>query len=168
MVGWHHWLDRRESEWTPGVGDGQGGLVCCDSWGHKELDTTECLNWTELTSSLEEYVFHLEWGTVTTVLYSVIAMWNWVGFGWSAGNLLSCKLYMPSWSKIVPVTSHNTLLIQYKFCICFYLLWAFIIENDTKLEKIRLQPIRKDIIWSLKLKCKYLLHWVVRRIMWVI
>ena len=33
MAGWHHWLDGRESEWTVGVGDGQGGLVCCDSWG---------------------------------------------------------------------------------------------------------------------------------------
>ena len=47
MAGWHHWLDGRESEWTPGVGDGQGGLACCDSWGHKESDTTERLNWTE-------------------------------------------------------------------------------------------------------------------------
>ena len=36
MAGWHHWLDGRESEWTPGVGDGQRGLVCCDSWGRKE------------------------------------------------------------------------------------------------------------------------------------
>ena len=48
MAGWHHWLDRRESEWTLGVGDGQGGLACCDSWGRKELDTTEWLNCTEL------------------------------------------------------------------------------------------------------------------------
>ena len=48
MAGWHHGLDGRESEWTLGVGDGQGGLACCDSWGHKELDTTEWLNWTEL------------------------------------------------------------------------------------------------------------------------
>ena len=48
MAGWHHWLDGRESEWTPGVGDGQGGLACCDSWGCKEFDTTEQLNWTEL------------------------------------------------------------------------------------------------------------------------
>ena len=48
MAGWHHWLDGRESEWTPRVGDGQGGLTCCDSWGHKESDTTEWLNWTEL------------------------------------------------------------------------------------------------------------------------
>ena len=48
MAGWHHWLDRRESEWTPGVGDGQGGLACCDSWGRRESDTTEWLNWTGL------------------------------------------------------------------------------------------------------------------------
>ena len=47
MAGWHDWLDGPESEWTPGVGDGQGGLACCDSWGHKESDTTEWLNWTE-------------------------------------------------------------------------------------------------------------------------
>ena len=48
MAGWHHWLDGHESEWTLGIGDGQGGLVCCESWGHKESDTTERLNWTEL------------------------------------------------------------------------------------------------------------------------
>ena len=46
MAGWHHRLDRRQFEWTPGVGDGQGGLACCDSWGRKESDTTERLNWT--------------------------------------------------------------------------------------------------------------------------
>ena len=50
MAGWHHWLDGHESEWTPGVGEGQGGLACCDSWGHKESDTTEQLNWTELVT----------------------------------------------------------------------------------------------------------------------
>ena len=44
MAGWHHRLDGRESEWTLGVADGQGGLGCCDSWGHKELDMTEQLN----------------------------------------------------------------------------------------------------------------------------
>ena len=48
MAGWHHGLDGRESEWTPGAGDGQGGLPCCDSWGHKESDTIDWLNWTEL------------------------------------------------------------------------------------------------------------------------
>ena len=45
MAGWHHWLDGREFEWALGVGDGQGGLACCASWGRKESDTTERLNW---------------------------------------------------------------------------------------------------------------------------
>ena len=45
MAGWHHGLDGRESEWTPGAGDAQGGLACCDSWGRKE--------WTRLTDSTE-------------------------------------------------------------------------------------------------------------------
>ena len=50
MVGWHHRLDGHEFGWTPGVGDGQGGLACCDSWGCKELDMTEWLNWTEMNT----------------------------------------------------------------------------------------------------------------------
>ena len=45
MAGWHHRLDGHEFGLTPGVGDGQGGLACCDSWGRKESDTTERLHW---------------------------------------------------------------------------------------------------------------------------
>ena len=48
MAGWHHQLHGHGFGWTLGVGDGQGGLACCGSWGHKELDMTEWLNWTEL------------------------------------------------------------------------------------------------------------------------
>ena len=48
MAGWHHRLNGHKFEWTPGVGDGQGGLSYCNSWSHKESDTTERLNWTEL------------------------------------------------------------------------------------------------------------------------
>ena len=44
MVGWHHRLNAHGFRWTLGVGDGQGGLVCCGSWGHKQSDTTERLN----------------------------------------------------------------------------------------------------------------------------
>ena len=44
LVGWHHQLDGHEFQQAPGVGDGQASLVCCDSWGHKELYTTEQLN----------------------------------------------------------------------------------------------------------------------------
>ena len=50
MAGWHHWLDGRESQWTPGVGVGQGSLACCNSWGHKESDMTERLIWSDLTT----------------------------------------------------------------------------------------------------------------------
>ena len=48
MVGWYHWLNGHEFEQALGVGDGQGSLACCSPWGHKELDTTKCLNWTEM------------------------------------------------------------------------------------------------------------------------
>ena len=52
MVGWHHRLKGHRFEWTPGVGDGQGGLACCGSWGCEESDTTERLNLTELMLTL--------------------------------------------------------------------------------------------------------------------
>ena len=48
LVGWHHWLDAHGIGWTLGVGDGQGGLVCCSSWGHKESDMIEQLKGTIL------------------------------------------------------------------------------------------------------------------------
>ena len=48
MTRWHHRLNGHEFEWTLGVGDGQGGVACCSSWGCKELDMTEQLDWTEL------------------------------------------------------------------------------------------------------------------------
>ena len=54
MAGWHHWLDGYESEWTPGVGDGQGGLACCESWGHKSR--TQLSDWTELNWN------NMKWG----------------------------------------------------------------------------------------------------------
>ena len=51
MVWWHHRLNGHEFEWTLGVDDGQRGLACCDSWGHKESHMTERLNWIELSGS---------------------------------------------------------------------------------------------------------------------
>ncbi len=66
MAGWHHWLDGHEFGWPPGVGDGQGGLACCSSWGRKESDTTEWLNWTELRL---DHLLHLwHWTTYLTSL----------------------------------------------------------------------------------------------------
>ena len=48
MAGWHHQLNGHEFGWTPGVGDGQGGLACCDPWCCKQSNMTEQLNWTKL------------------------------------------------------------------------------------------------------------------------
>ena len=59
MAGWHHRLNGRESEWTPGVGDEQGGLACYNSWGHKESDTTEWLNWTEMSAIVRWFAYSL-------------------------------------------------------------------------------------------------------------
>ena len=70
MAGWHHGLDGRESVWTPGAGDGQGGLVCCDSRGRKESDTTEWLKWTEL---------------------------NWTELNWTEGCLISRQEQKHRW-----------------------------------------------------------------------
>ena len=55
MAGWHHRLNGHEFGWTPGVGDGQGGLACCSPWSHKELDTNERLNWTTKCQALFFY-----------------------------------------------------------------------------------------------------------------
>ena len=71
MAGWHHRLNGREFEWTPGAGDGQGGLACCNSWGCKESDTTEQLNWTELNS------YYLTFNTeIRSACMSTLHRWN--------------------------------------------------------------------------------------------
>ena len=79
MAGWHHRLNGCESEWTPGVGDGQGGLGCCDSWSCKELDTTEWLTWTDYISKNElqkcrEVRTNVDWKSIyiSTILWNLI------------------------------------------------------------------------------------------------
>ena len=57
MAGWRHRHNGHEFEWTPGLGDGQRGLVCCHSWGCKESDTAEWLNWAELNWNIFGEIF---------------------------------------------------------------------------------------------------------------
>ena len=89
MAGWHHWLDGREFEWTPGVGDGQGGLVCWDSWGSKESDTTERLNWTDVPNIAWEipvlkkgfvvyWKFKCNWASLSLVCFVLPKLWSLV------------------------------------------------------------------------------------------
>ena len=65
MAGWHHRLDAHEFGWTPGIGDGQGGLACYGSWGRKESDVTERLKWTELN-------WYLNYNKIITYHYSLL------------------------------------------------------------------------------------------------
>ena len=95
MAGWHHWLNGRESEWTPGVGDGQGCLACCDSWGHKESDTTEQLIWSHLIMSfnflsIHQFLTHF--------------------------SFFSCSLVVEDRESVVWRISHNV-----KFAVCILL-----------------------------------------------
>ena len=78
MVGWHHLLNGHEFEWTVGVGDGQGHLVCCSPWGCKELDMTEQLNWTnqfikQQDISDSSYIFHDSY--LESILSLQCALW---------------------------------------------------------------------------------------------
>ena len=86
MTGWHHWLDGCESEWSPGVGDGQGDLACCDSWGRKESDMTERLNWTEGIVSWHSV------GWRFLLPFSLI--------GWA---VIFCSKYLVSWNILYTI-----------------------------------------------------------------
>ena len=68
MAGWYHWLHAHEFGWTPGVGDGLGGLECCSSWGCKESDMTERLNWTEYV-----VLNHNTWGNILNHTFARIS-----------------------------------------------------------------------------------------------
>ena len=84
MVGWHHRLDGHEFGWTLGVGDGQRGLACCGSWGLKELDTTEWLNWTEspwricgLFQNIHKLICFMPNGFGEDQILWMLDIWKW-------------------------------------------------------------------------------------------
>ena len=110
MAGRHHWLNGHEFEWTPGVGDGQGGLACCNSWGGTESDTTEQLNWTALT----ELAIH---GPPIQLLFFFFLI-DYQNI-WSILNLVSLDTYLKK--------TWNSIMLK---SICFYcFIFNAIIEN---------------------------------------
>ena len=76
MLGWHHWLDGHEFEEAPGVGDGQGSLACCSSWGRKELDMTDRLNWTDWIH-LEHFYISSPKDVLNTFNQSLLWIFKW-------------------------------------------------------------------------------------------
>ena len=111
----HHWLDGHESEWTPGDGDGQGGLACCDSWGRKESDTTERLNWRNV-----DILFSPPCALYFFQTSSDPDMWQWTAFLgvyrlswlWRPGSLVTYKIKQCSvargwWIVVLLKTEQN-------------------------------------------------------------
>ena len=90
MTGWHHWLDGPESEWTPGVGDGQGGMACCDSWGRKESNATERLNWTCLYLFFSNNVFPASMAIPARIFWG-----HFRDFENTTENIMEHKYYCP-------------------------------------------------------------------------
>ena len=90
MVGWHHWLDEHEFEQALGVGGRQRSLACCSPWGHKELDTTEQLNWTDVPAPLINFSTLFIWNLCSRAIRHLIILllfalpnerktvWGWV------------------------------------------------------------------------------------------
>jgi len=89
MAGWHHWLDGYEFEWTPGVGDGQGGLACCDSWGCRVRH-----NWAT----------ELNWMTVIYCMFVIVVVVI-VNFQFSSIQSLSCvRPFATPWTAACPAS----------------------------------------------------------------
>ena len=98
MAGWHHWLHGHEFEWTLGVGDGQGGLACCDSWGRKESDTTEQLNWTELKKERWEQKWTLLQAASGWKRSTHLDLEDWLESGEKIKKLHPCITLTSRWS----------------------------------------------------------------------
>ena len=112
MAGCHHRLDGHEFEWTLGVGNVQGGLACCDSWGRKESDTTERLNWTELKWTL---------AMGKLILNEVLPRYEFNNFFWTDSRQVDTadRVSKFSWEWNVMVRSEIKTSLNWEFSITF-------------------------------------------------
>ena len=117
MAGRHHRLDGHEYEWTPGVGDGQGGVACCDSWGRKESDTTERLSdWTELnwTEHKTGFIYSLE------TLFPFSLTLDFVEVYLNLDKRFVLRTLILKDFKVAPFKAMNA---HIKLSSCIYLFW---------------------------------------------
>ena len=110
VVGWHHWFNGHGFGQTLAVGDGQGGLACCGSWGHKKSDMTEWPNWTEL--NLTMITFYIKY-----TFWLKCQMMKWLD---QCLPEVKCEgMYHHFWSVIKPVDDSciyiKTNVTKYKF-----------------------------------------------------
>ena len=139
MVGWHHQLNGHGFGWTLGVGDGQGGLACCDLWGRKESDMTERLNWTDVCRHLHtsshrssshphSVPYHhfskatrLEHTTVfLKVTSTLLFMYSHIPFACWASAKSSCPSSMMQFTQFVSTLTSRSL----KVIVDTYVLWV--------------------------------------------
>ena len=111
MVGWHHRLNWHGFGWAPGVGGGQGGLACYSSWSLKESDTTEPLNWTELTSSL-----------CIKVLEGIFFQYKADSSKYTENLFHSLATFINYFSKIFWMTSYSFYISICCFTLHFYIM----------------------------------------------
>ena len=117
---------RRESEWTPGVGDGQGGLACCESWGLKESDTTERLNWNELNWCTYQPIYK---GILQDTLFCILIFLIYLcGF--------TCLLQMALYHFIVWIEhssfNHSPIVEHFGYFFLFLLFMLTLVGNNSR------------------------------------
>ena len=117
MFGRHYRLNGQGFGWTLGVGDGQGGLACCNSWGHKESDTTEWLNWTDTNLDCVKTSFpiliYILWSVHEQIILFITILKNYPNvLAWripetlKPGGLLSMGSH--SWTRLKPLSSSSS------------------------------------------------------------
>ena len=120
MVGWHHWLKGHGFVWTPGVGDGQGGLACCSSWGHRVGHNwaTE-LNWKSIDQNFHLFfliLWHIFWKSLSHFISSMLGqfqfylLWNKLDIICPATAEVSPREWFYWIFKDIPPLIHNSIL----------------------------------------------------------
>ena len=138
MTRWHHWLDGRESEWTPGVGFGQGGLACCNSWGRKESDMTERLIWsvlkgTERLSPKGQFKFKL-FSSVQLLSYVRLFVTPWTAAlqaSLSITTSLGVCGSLPKLMSIESVMPFNRLILCCPFVLLLSIFLSRVFSNES-------------------------------------
>ena len=102
MAVWHHRLDGHEFEWTPGIDDGQGGLACCNSWGRKESDTTEWLNWRIMNFSYLHFPGECREGLTTGLWKQILTLTIWWVIRCSFLSITKVILNRNGWAVVSP------------------------------------------------------------------